>query len=131
MKHFEYKKENPLRKTILVVDDEEDLLEILRCHLEDEGYHVMTASNGREGLEIMMLEKPDLILLDIGMPKMGGLEMLETLKGMKGFAATPVVMLTAQGQSSHILETDRLRAADFLIKPFTHEELLQAVRKVL
>ena len=131
MKAFEYKKEHPLRKTILIVDDEEDLLEILRTHLEDEGYHVMVACNGIEGLEIAKHEKPDLILLDIAMPRMGGLQMLETLKGLKGFAATPVVMLTAQGQTSNILEADRLRAADFLIKPFTHKELLQTVRKIL
>ena len=119
------------QKCILVVDDEPDLVEITQTHLKEAGYRVFKAFDGREGLEAAKRVKPDLILLDIAMPGMDGLQMLEVLRGTPGLAAIPVLMLTARKHSDNILEAERLYAADFLIKPFTYEELLRAVRKVL
>lgn len=130
MRLFEERKNPaPLEKTVLVVDDEPDLIEIVKSYLEDGGYHVISAPDGTSGLEKAVKEKPALIILDIAMPGMTGLEVLGNLKNRPGLAAVPVIMLTAQGQSTNILESDRLGAADFLIKPFTREELLETVRK--
>ncbi len=120
-----------MRKTVLVVDDEEDLLEIVRSHLEDSHYFVVTARDGEEGLRAAAEHKPNLIILDIAMPNMGGFEMLEMLRGIKGLAATPVLMLTAQGQSGNIFEAKRLRVAEFLIKPFTRDELIKLVSSII
>ncbi len=118
-------------KTILVIDDEPDLLEIARTHLESAGYQVITASTGREGLRAAKASLPDLIVLDIAMPEMNGLEMLEVLRGTQGIAATPVLMLTAQGRTQNIFEAEHLRVADFIIKPFTCDQLIAAVRKAI
>ncbi len=120
-----------LPKTVLIIDDEPDLVEISKTHLEEAGYCVITASNGIEGLELAKKSKPDLILLDIVMPGMDGLEMLETLRGTPGLSAIKVLMLTAKGRTENIFEADRLRAVDFLIKPFTYQDLIGAVRKAI
>ena len=119
------------KKTVLVVDDEEDLIEIVQSHLEDGGFQVVTAADGAEGLEVARRVKPDLIVLDIAMPRMTGLEMLELLRSTPGLSTIAVLMLTAQGRTENIFEAERLQAVDFLIKPFTHEELLKAVRRTL
>ena len=119
------------KKTVLVVDDEADLIEIVQSHLEDGGYHVVAAADGYEGLDVAKRVKPALIILDIAMPRMTGLEMLQLLRSTPGLSTTPVLMLTAQGRSENIFEAERLQAVDFLIKPFTQEELLHAVRAAL
>lgn len=119
------------QKMILIIDDEPDLVEIAKSHLEEAGYLVAAASNGIEGLEKAKSVKPDLILLDIAMPEMDGLEMLETLRGTPGLSGIKVLMLTAKGRTENIFEADRLRAVDFLIKPFSHQDLISAVRKAI
>ena len=121
----------PNPKVILIVDDEPDLIEIAQTHLESAGYGIITASNGKEGLEAAKRFKPDLILLDITMPEMDGLQMLEILRGTEGLKSMKVLMLTAKGQSSNIFEAEHLRVLDFLIKPFSCDELLEAVRKAV
>ena len=120
-----------MKKTILVVDDEKDLVEIVESHLDEAGYRIVTAEDGIEGLEVAHREKPNLIILDIKMPRMNGLEMLEALRRTPGLETIPVLMLTAQGRSTNIFEADALRAVDFIIKPFTQADLFSAVRKVL
>lgn len=118
--------------TVLVVDDEADLLEIVRTYLEDAGYQVYTAGDGKEGLKLVQEIKPHLILLDISMPYgMGGFQMLEALRRKPEIAQTPVIMLTAQGQSANIFEAQQFQAVDFLIKPFSQEELLEVVHRVI
>ncbi len=116
-------------RTVLVVDDEPDLLEIVKMHLEEAGYTVLTAVGGRPGLQAAKSAKPDLIILDIAMPDLSGFEVLEALRGLPDFFKKPVIMLTAQGQTTNIFEAERLRVADFMIKPFTREDLVAAVRK--
>lgn len=118
-----------MKKKILVVDDEADLLEIVKSHLEGADYEIITALGGREGLLAAKRLNPDLIILDIAMPDMTGFEVLEILRGLPEFFKKPVIMLTAQGQTANIFEAERLRVADFVIKPFTSEELLTAVHK--
>lgn len=122
---------NARAKIVLIVDDEPDLVEIAQTHLESAGYTVYSAGDGKSGLETAKRLKPDLILLDISMPGMDGLEMLEVLRGTPGLAATKVLMLTARGRTENIFESQRLLAVDFLIKPFTCDELLDAVRKAV
>ena len=87
----------------------------------------MTAGDGVEGLEVAKREKPDLIILDIRMPRMSGLEMLDLLRGIPALASTPVLMLSAQRGSDNIFKAKRQRAVEFIIKPFTREALVKAV----
>lgn len=118
-------------KTVLAVDDEEDILQMVEDYLVPEGYRVLKARNGKEALEMTESQRPHIILLDINMPIMGGFSVLDILRGRKGISATPVVMLTAQGQTHNILEAERLHTVDYLIKPFTLEDLLTVIRRTI
>jgi len=115
------------RFRILVVDDEERILNFLRSKLTASGYEVLTASNGLEALEQAQCQEPDLIVLDLLMPKMDG---FETLKELRSFSAVPVIILSARGA-----DTDRIKglvqgADDYLSKPFNPEELVARVEAV-
>ncbi len=117
-----------MAQTILVVDDEIRLRDMLRVYLEKEGYRVVEASNGREALIVARYEKPDLIILDLMMPELGGYDFMRTYRKE---AETPVIMLTAK-----IEETDKvigleLGADDYVTKPFGVSELVARVRAVL
>jgi len=116
---------------ILVVDDEERILNFLRSKLKASGYEVFTANNGVEGLEQAQAQEPDLIVLDLLMPKMDGLEML---KQLRSFSAVPVIILTAKGADADIIKGLQLGADDYLPKPFNPDELvarIEAVRRRL
>jgi DNA-binding response OmpR family regulator len=117
-----------MTKTILVVDDEERLTSLLQAYLEQEGYRVVTAANGRQALEAVRREPPDLIVLDVMMPEMDGIEFLRVLRTHH---STPVVLLTARvGDEDKIVGLE-LGADDYLTKPFRPRELLARVRAVL
>jgi DNA-binding response OmpR family regulator len=117
-----------VNKTILVVDDEERLTSLLRAYLEQEGFQVQTAANGLQALEIVHRDPPDLIVLDIMMPEMDGMEFLRVLRAQH---ATPVILLTARvGDEDKIVGLE-LGADDYLTKPFRPRELLARVRAVL
>ena len=120
-----------MAKKILLVDDEEDFLEALGDILNSEGYDVMTAKSGAEGMVLAKDENPDLLILDIAMPGMDGIETLERLRGVPETATTPVLMLTAKGSTGNIMAAERFRAAEFLIKPFEQDELVSAIRRVI
>jgi DNA-binding response OmpR family regulator len=116
---------------ILAVDDEERILNFLRTKLKASGYEVLTASNGLEGLEQAQAQEPDLIVLDLLMPKMDGLEML---KELRSFSAVPVIILTAKGADADRIRGLQLGADDYLPKPFNPDELvarIEAVRRRL
>jgi DNA-binding response OmpR family regulator len=116
---------------ILVVDDEERIINFLRTKLKASGYEVLTASNGRGGLEQAQAQEPDLIVLDLLMPKMDGLEML---KELRAFSAVPVIILTAKGADADRIKGFQLGADDYLPKPFNPDELvarIEAVRRRL
>lgn len=117
-----------MAKTILAIDDESDFLEVLEGWLIGENYTVVTAKDGREGIQIAKTQNPDLIILDIAMPDMDGIETLSRLRGIKETMTTPVIMLTAHGQTENIFESERYRAADFLMKPFQADELMKAIQ---
>ena len=122
----------PLKRfRILAVDDEERIVNFLRSKLKASGYEVLTASNGIEGLEQAQAQEPDLIVLDLLMPKMDGLEML---KELRSFSAMPVIILTAKGADADRIKGLQLGADDYLPKPFNPDELvarIEAVRRRL
>jgi len=119
------------RFRILVVDDEVRILNFLSSKLKASGYEALTASNGLEGLEQAQAQEPDLIVLDLLMPKMDGLEML---KELRTFSAVPVIILTAKGADADRIKGLQLGADDYLPKPFNPDELvarIEAVRRRL
>ncbi|MET0555163.1 MAG: response regulator transcription factor [Vicinamibacteria bacterium] len=117
------------RQKILIVEDEPDMVLGLRDNFEFEGYLVVTASDGVAGLEKARAEKPDLLILDIMMPKLSGLEVCKTLRG-EGFEK-PIIMLTARGQEIDKVVGLELGADDYVTKPFSIRELLARVRAIL
>ena len=118
-----------MEKSILVVDDESELVELMKMGLEANGYQVITASDGKAGLETAVREKPDLILLDLMMPEMDGYEVLRRLRRLPAMRAIPVIMLTAKRDTRSILLTQELRATDYFIKPFESDALLACISK--
>jgi two-component system alkaline phosphatase synthesis response regulator PhoP len=114
---------------ILVVDDEPDMVLGLKDNFEFEGHEVLTAADGVTGLEKARAHKPDLIVLDIMMPKLSGLEVCKTLRS-EGFEG-PIIMLTARGQEIDKVVGLELGADDYVTKPFSIRELLARVRAIL
>ncbi len=117
-----------MSKTILVVDDEERLTSLLQAYLHQEGYRVVTAANGRQALDAVRREPPDLIVLDIMMPEMDGIEFLRVHRAQH---STPVILLTARVEDDDKIVGLELGADDYLTKPFRPRELLARVRAVL
>ena len=114
---------------ILIVEDEPDMVLGLKDNFEFEGYEVVTASDGASGLERARSEKPDLLVLDIMLPRLSGLEVCKTLRA-EGFGA-PIIMLTARGQEIDKVVGLELGADDYVTKPFSIRELLARVRAIL
>src|SRR5512147_1886982 len=117
-----------MTQTILVVDDEKKLRDLIRVYLEQEGYRVVEAAHGREALYVARYEKPDLIILDLMMPEMGGYDFMRVY-GKE--AATPVIMLTAKIEDTDKILGLELGADDYVTKPFNVRELIARVRAVL
>ena len=117
-----------MSKTILVVDDAESLRTMVKSYLTQEGYRVVTAANGREALFVARQERPDLILLDLMMPELGGFEFI-TAHSRDGDA--PVIILTAKIEESDKVLGLELGADDYLTKPFSLRELTARIRAVL
>ena len=114
---------------ILIVEDEPDMVLGLKDNFEFEGYEVTTATDGQQGLERARAMKPDLIVLDVMLPKMSGLEVCKTLRG-EGWEG-PILMLTARGQEIDKVVGLELGADDYVTKPFSIRELLARVRAIL
>ncbi|MEM7626993.1 MAG: response regulator transcription factor [Planctomycetota bacterium] len=116
---------------ILLVEDERDLLELLKYNLDREGYSVSTAETGEDGLKIVRTQPPDLILLDLMLPSMDGLEVCRSLKARPDTASIPVIMLTAKGEESDIVAGLELGADDYITKPFSPRILMARIKAVL
>jgi two-component system alkaline phosphatase synthesis response regulator PhoP len=119
------------KEKILVVDDEEDILELLKYNLSREGYQVSCTTSGEKTLSLVETETPDLILLDLMLPGMDGLEVARQLKDKPNTKNVPIVMLTAKGEESDIVTGLELGADDYVTKPFSPRILLARVRAVL
>ena len=119
------------RATVLVIDDEKDLLELVRYNLEKEHIDVITAADGQSGLDIGLKHKPDLVLLDLMMPGMSGLEVCKQLSGDARTSRVPIIMLTAKAAETDKIVGLEMGADDYITKPFSVRELLARVRAVL
>lgn len=119
------------RETILIVEDEEDILELLRYNLSREGYGVLAATSGEEAIKAALNRLPDLILLDLMLPGLDGLEVCRRLKHNAQTRAIPLVMVTAKGEEPDIVAGLELGADDYVTKPFSPRVLLARVRAVL
>ena len=119
------------RKRILIVDDEESIVMFLTRRLRNWGYDVLTATSGREGLQIVERECPDLVLLDILMPEVDGREVCAEIKAKPKFATIPVVFLTALGMPEQIEEGFRVGPADYIVKPFEPEDMKYRIEACL
>src|SRR5215218_598328 len=117
------------KSRILVIDDESAIRDSLRMTLEYEGYECLLAATGQEGLTLAERESPDLVLLDVKMPGMDGLEVLERLRGMN--EALPVIVVSGHGTISTAVEATKKGAFDFIEKPFSSEKVLVSLRNAL
>ena len=119
------------KETILIVDDEADLLDLIEYNLEKEGYNVLKAENGQDGIKLARKHNPDLIILDIMMPKMNGIEVCKVLKEDPVLKIRPVIFLTARGDEKTEIEGLEMGADDFLSKPISTSKLVSRIRTVL
>jgi DNA-binding response OmpR family regulator len=119
------------KKRILVVDDEAHIIELVRVCLEDTDYDVIEAYDGLEALNLARSEKPDLILLDVMMPKMDGYEVCRTLKAEDDTRIIPIVMLTAKGQEVDKVKGFQSGADSYMTKPFSPLRLLTELEEKL
>ncbi len=120
-----------MAEMILVVDDDLDILELLRMNLEPEGYDVRTASDGKQAVESASLDPPDLILLDVMMPYKDGFQVIEELKNIEETKTVPVILLTARGQTEDKVQGLDAGADDYITKPFDLREVTARVKAVL
>ena len=117
-------------KAILLVDDDNEILESMRTVLENKGYRILVARDGNAGLTIAERENPDLIVLDMMMPKKSGFLVLEKLKGRPG-GLIPTIMITGNEGSRHRAYAEMLGVRDYIRKPFAMEKLVKSVEKIL
>ncbi len=114
-------------KKILVIDDEPKIVQLVRDYLERAGFRVLTASNGKTALAVTHSEKPDLIVLDLGLPEMDGLDVTRSLRRDSN---VPIIMLTARSEETDKLIGLELGADDYITKPFSPKELVARIRVV-
>lgn len=120
-----------MAKRILVVDDSRLVVEMLKAQLEEGGYEVITASDGVEGVAKADRELPDLVLLDLVMPKQDGFATLRALRRQDSTAHLPVVILSAKGETDFIIKGQELGAADYVIKGCEASELLACIERYI
>ncbi|MEX0771181.1 MAG: response regulator [Balneolaceae bacterium] len=119
------------KTTILVVDDEQDILDLIEYNLRIEGFEVLKAENGQEGIQLVKDHKPDLILLDIMMPEMDGLEVCDRLRKDETVSRIPIIFLTARDDEKTEVEGLNLGADDYITKPISTRKLLSRIKAVL
>lgn len=120
-----------MQKKILVVDDEKDITETLSFMLKANGYDVITAFDGENGLKAAKEENPDLIILDVMMPKINGYKIARLLKYDNKYKHIPIIMVTARGQDTDKLIGEETGADVYITKPFEFEEILNSINKYL
>jgi two-component system, OmpR family, alkaline phosphatase synthesis response regulator PhoP len=116
---------------VLIVDDEPHIVLSLEFLLQRSGYETISAADGEAGLALVHRQRPDLVLLDVMMPKRNGYEVCQAIKSDPGVQGIPVIMLTAKGQEVEILKGRELGAAAYVTKPFGNAEILEVIRSVL
>ena len=117
---------------VLCIEDEAEMIELTRLVLEREGFEVLGAVGGSQGLEIIKREKPDLVLLDLMMPDIDGWEVYRQMKADDELAQIPVIVVTAKAQSiDKVLGLQVAKVDDYITKPFGPKELLESIRRIL
>ena len=119
------------KKNVFVVEDEEDILDLIRHHLTKEGFVVASATDGLDAVKAIMRKPPDLILLDLMLPGLDGLEVCRQLKKDPKTAGVPILMVTAKDEESDVVAGLELGADDYIVKPFRMKELVARVRTAL
>jgi len=119
------------KQTILVVDDETDLLDLIEYNLHKEGFKVLKAENGEEGIKVAKEHRPDLILLDIMMPKMDGLEAVEIMRKDEELQKTPIIFLTARSDEKTEIDGLNKGGDDYITKPISTTKLVSRIKAVL
>jgi DNA-binding response OmpR family regulator len=119
-------------KSILCIEDEAEMIDLMRLILGRKGYDVKGATSGKEGLKMIHEHAPDLVLLDLMMPEMDGWEVYQQIKADEKTRGTPVIVVTAKAQSiDRVLGLHIAKVDDYIAKPFSPQELLNSVEKVL
>jgi len=114
-------------KKILIVDDEEDLVELMKIKLESEGYTVEIALDGEQGWQKVVSKKPDIVLADVMMPRMDGFELCKKIKGDENYKKTMVILVTAKAQQADQELGKKVGADGYLTKPFHYSELFKLI----
>jgi len=117
---------SPSAKKILIVEDEHDILQLVKLYLEKEGFRTVSAKTGMEGLQQVKQEKPDLVVLDLMLPEIDGIEVCTRLRSAPETAMLPIIMLTAKAEESDTIIGLELGADDYVIKPFSPKPWLPA-----
>lgn len=120
-----------MNKTILIVDDTESIIEMLRFILEKNNYTVITANNGLQALECLDGRDVDLIITDLHMPKMNGIELTSSIRSLQYYRRAPILLLTTETQTSIKMEARDAGATAWLTKPFKAEQLLKTLKKLV
>jgi len=119
-------------KCILCIEDEPEMIDLIRLILAQRGFKVRGATSGKEGLEAIKNERPDLVLLDLMMPEMDGWEVYQSMKAEETSRQIPVIIVTAKAQSiDRVLGLHIAKVDDYIAKPFSPQELMNSVAKVL
>lgn len=116
---------------ILAVDDEPNIVRLIQVNLERQGYQVETATNGRQALDKIRANRPDLLVSDVMMPEMDGLELVKNIRIDPTLESLPIIMLTAKTQDADVMKGYQYGADMYLTKPFNPQELLQFVKRLL
>lgn len=119
------------KQTILVVDDEQDLLDLIEYNLRQEGYSVLKAENGKDGIQMAKEHMPDLVLLDIMMPQMDGIEVCDRMREDSTLSHIPIIFLTARSDEKTEIEGLNKGADDFITKPISTTKLVSRIKAVL
>ena len=118
-------------KTILIIEDDRDILNLIDWHLKADGYQTLKSENGAEGLEIAIKKHPDLIVLDLMLPGMDGLQVCKALKRNETTESIAIIMLTARGEEVDRVVGFELGADDYIVKPFSPRELILRIRAIM
>ena len=119
------------KRRILVVDDDPDIVETVEFFLNESDYQVFVAKNGKEALEQTKTKRPDLVLLDVMMPEMNGLEACRKLKGNPNTNPIPIIMLTALGKKQDVVDAIDAGANAYIVKPFNLQDLFERIETIL
>ncbi len=118
-------------KTILVAEDERDIRDLITFTLRYNGFDVITADNGEQAIQLAAEKLPDLLLLDVRMPRLTGYEVCQQLKQREETRHIPVVFLSAKGQEAEIVQGQQMGAVDYILKPFSPQELAERLKALL